>query len=280
MKPDSLEVGARISRLRKSKQLTMVDLGKKIGAGQSAISNWERGDNLPNKKRLAKLSEIFNITVEELLYGSFENYFLSVLYEDLENKGVIYSTISNILKEDNNQATKPTILSFFAEKQDEIISSVTYRLAASKGEIGEDYTINNSNLLGKVSVDELLQKTCAVIKMKYSDNYVITKPVDLYHKYISILDRLKNKIVFDNPGKFEFDNLLKEERLKLFSKYSPEEITKQEIEKQAYISALDKRYMHLLKKKINDYQDNLNLIQKELEEILTEYNSKLDNLNK
>ncbi|HFI0682456.1 TPA: helix-turn-helix domain-containing protein [Streptococcus suis] len=62
-----MSVGEKIKQLRKEKGLTMVELGELIGAPQSAISNWEKGDNLPNVGRLKKLADIFGISVEELL---------------------------------------------------------------------------------------------------------------------------------------------------------------------------------------------------------------------
>lgn len=74
MKPNTIEVGNRIRRLRKERGLTMVELGKIVEAPQSAISNWEKGDNLPNPERLTKLSTVFNITVDELLHGNKEQF--------------------------------------------------------------------------------------------------------------------------------------------------------------------------------------------------------------
>ena len=49
----------------------MEEFAKKIDnkAKKGTISNWENGKNLPNKKRLSKIAELGNTTVEELLYN-------------------------------------------------------------------------------------------------------------------------------------------------------------------------------------------------------------------
>lgn len=81
MKPINSDVGRRIKNYRKGKGLTMVELGKLIDAPQSAISNWEQGDNLPNPERLLKLSKVFNVSVNEILYGPQDEYITRLLRE-------------------------------------------------------------------------------------------------------------------------------------------------------------------------------------------------------
>lgn len=81
MKPSNIDVGRRIKNYRKGKGLTMVELGKLIDAPQSAISNWEQGDNLPNPERILKLSKVFNVPVNEILYGPQNEYITRLLRE-------------------------------------------------------------------------------------------------------------------------------------------------------------------------------------------------------
>ena len=88
MKANPVEVGKRIRRLRKEKGLTMVTLGKMIGAPQSAISNWEKGDNLPNATRLNKLSEVFEQTIDEILFGTLEEKIGNWIYEILGSSSI------------------------------------------------------------------------------------------------------------------------------------------------------------------------------------------------
>lgn len=80
------EIGMRIKNIRKEKGLTLKQFGKMIDAPFSAVSNWENGRNKPNSERLKKIAEIGDITVEELLYGDFLNFFHSVINDYLKSE--------------------------------------------------------------------------------------------------------------------------------------------------------------------------------------------------
>lgn len=61
--------GKFLIHLRREKKLTQYELAEIIPVGREAISKWERGKTKPNKSSLERLSEIFNVSVEELLLG-------------------------------------------------------------------------------------------------------------------------------------------------------------------------------------------------------------------
>lgn len=85
---DKKAVGRRIFSIRQNMNLTLEQFGKIIGASKSSISEWENGKNLPpaksivfrwekgamlpNKSRLARIAELGNMSVNELLYGNME----------------------------------------------------------------------------------------------------------------------------------------------------------------------------------------------------------------
>lgn len=50
-------------------------------AADSIISRWERGVSLPNKKRLNKIAEYGDMSIDELLYGSYENVVKELIEE-------------------------------------------------------------------------------------------------------------------------------------------------------------------------------------------------------
>lgn len=66
-------IGLRIRNIRISHGLTMQELGATLIPGttiaQSVVSRWERGLSVPNSKRLAAISKLGNITMDELLTG-------------------------------------------------------------------------------------------------------------------------------------------------------------------------------------------------------------------
>lgn len=62
-------VGARIRAIREDIGMTMVEFGEWLETTQSAVSNWERGENLPNKYRIKRIATIGKISVQDLLHG-------------------------------------------------------------------------------------------------------------------------------------------------------------------------------------------------------------------
>lgn len=62
-----LEIGKRIARLRKENNMTQVELADKLGISYQAVSNWERGDSMPDISKLSELSQIFNVSIDEIL---------------------------------------------------------------------------------------------------------------------------------------------------------------------------------------------------------------------
>ncbi|MBC5689262.1 helix-turn-helix transcriptional regulator [Mediterraneibacter sp. NSJ-55] len=79
-KIDKKAIGKRIRNIRINNGYTSQEFGTLIdGSSKSSVSGWENGFNLPNKARLLKIAEIGNCTIDELLYGSFEEYVVSTL---------------------------------------------------------------------------------------------------------------------------------------------------------------------------------------------------------
>lgn len=59
--------GQRITNLRKEKGLTQNDIAEKIGVTSQAVSKWENDQATPDIDILIKLSDIFEISLDELL---------------------------------------------------------------------------------------------------------------------------------------------------------------------------------------------------------------------
>jgi transcriptional regulator with XRE-family HTH domain len=61
------EVGRKISQLRKKANLTQMELADKLDISFQAVSNWERGRTMPDISKLSELSDIFDVSIDELL---------------------------------------------------------------------------------------------------------------------------------------------------------------------------------------------------------------------
>lgn len=64
---DMQYVGKAISRLRKEKNMTQMELADRLGISFQAVSNWERGQTMPDISKLGELAEIMGVSVDELL---------------------------------------------------------------------------------------------------------------------------------------------------------------------------------------------------------------------
>ena len=66
---DLLSIGNFIAQLRKQNGLTQEQLGEQIGVTNKTVSRWETGVYMPPADALMKMSELFGVTVNELLSG-------------------------------------------------------------------------------------------------------------------------------------------------------------------------------------------------------------------
>ncbi len=64
---DMKKIGGNISRMRKAANLTQMELADRMGVSFQAVSNWERGQTMPDISRLPELSEALGVTVDEIL---------------------------------------------------------------------------------------------------------------------------------------------------------------------------------------------------------------------
>ena len=60
-----MELGKNISEIRKNNNLTQDDLANKYFITRQTISNWENGKSYPDLETLVKISNDFNISLDE-----------------------------------------------------------------------------------------------------------------------------------------------------------------------------------------------------------------------
>ena len=66
---DTVKVGRIISQKRKEHNITQMQLADALGISFQAVSNWERGNSMPDISKLPELAELFGCSIEELLGG-------------------------------------------------------------------------------------------------------------------------------------------------------------------------------------------------------------------
>ncbi len=84
MQIDKKVVGEKIHDIRIKNNYSMEQFGKQIGdAPRGSVNSWEKGVNLPNKERLELIAIMGNMSVNELLYGSLNEYVSELLANNL-----------------------------------------------------------------------------------------------------------------------------------------------------------------------------------------------------
>ena len=68
-----MKFNEKIIMLRKNKNLSQEDLGNELGVARQTISKWELGETTPEMDKLIKMSEIFEITLDDLIKDTEPN---------------------------------------------------------------------------------------------------------------------------------------------------------------------------------------------------------------
>lgn len=64
---DTVKIGEFLAQLRKEKGMTQEQLGEKLGVTNKTVSRWETGTYLPPVEMLQSMSELYGITINEIL---------------------------------------------------------------------------------------------------------------------------------------------------------------------------------------------------------------------
>lgn len=59
--------GQKIAELRKAVDMTQMELADKMNISFQAVSNWERGNSMPDISKLPELAQIFGVSVDEII---------------------------------------------------------------------------------------------------------------------------------------------------------------------------------------------------------------------
>lgn len=75
-------IGRKIAMLRKEKNLTQMELADMLNISYQAVSNWERGETMPDISKLPELAQIFNNSIDEILGNQQSTKIIENIIED------------------------------------------------------------------------------------------------------------------------------------------------------------------------------------------------------
>jgi Predicted transcriptional regulators len=101
-----VNIGNKISQLRKDKNWSQSDLAKRLEASREIIGKYERGENLPSIEMVAKMAKEFGVTVDFLI-GDGENATFDkdtvnrindIQKMDSETKNILFNVIDTYIQ--------------------------------------------------------------------------------------------------------------------------------------------------------------------------------------
>ena len=97
------KIGNHISSLRKKQNMTQLELADRLGISYQAVSNWERGNSMPDISKLPELADIFEISLDELLGEK------SVVVEAVVNNNIAECIENNNVSEEEVKDVMPLL---------------------------------------------------------------------------------------------------------------------------------------------------------------------------
>ena len=88
-----IKISKNLKKFRKLSNLTQEQLAERMNLTRQAISNWENDKSQPDIDSIARLAEIFGITVEEMIYGSLKKVGVD---ENDENKRNVMKVVLSV----------------------------------------------------------------------------------------------------------------------------------------------------------------------------------------
>ena len=64
-----MNIGENIYTLRTEKSMSQTDLANALDVSRQSVSKWENNSAVPDLERIIKMSELFDVTLDELVYG-------------------------------------------------------------------------------------------------------------------------------------------------------------------------------------------------------------------
>lgn len=91
-----MKIGDKILSLRKKEGITQEELAEMVGVSRQTISKWELDETSPDLKQAKKLSEIFKVSLDELVSNNIENLLVNKVSNTEKLAGMIIKIIKFI----------------------------------------------------------------------------------------------------------------------------------------------------------------------------------------
>lgn len=186
--------GKFLQQLRIEKNLTQKEVSEILHYSDNAISNWEKGKTLPNNpETLVKISELYEVSIEELLYGERKSK---------DNSKEISNNMENVYKKSYKKFKTTLTITIILSLVLVVVSLISIYFIYIKGKIisykiegaSEHFIIDNSSILYTNKVDIL-----NLNKVTPRNNEIINK-ITFYY----VDEKGKKRLIFSGPNNFYY----------------------------------------------------------------------------
>lgn len=103
----TMDFNNKLYELRKQKGLSQEELANRLNVSRQTISKWEIGDSAPDLEKLVAISDLFGISLDELVHGEAPAPEPAPAVPPQTAGAAIYSDIKeNIVTEENKAKAK------------------------------------------------------------------------------------------------------------------------------------------------------------------------------
>jgi len=125
-----MEFNNKLYELRKQKGFSQEELANRLNVSRQTVSKWEVGDSTPDMEKLVAISDLFGISLDELVLDKVPEP-VPALVEQAPEKSEFYSDIKkHVLTDDNKKkvrkGTKIALIVFGIILAIDAISFVVY----------------------------------------------------------------------------------------------------------------------------------------------------------
>lgn len=236
MNVNKTKLGERISTIRTKLNFNLTKFGEVINASKSSISEWEKGKNIPNKKRINEIAKIGNTTPNLLLYGSIDeflqNNFLEIVNEKISK--VVFEDVGEVFafKKDSWKYILSNLRRYSKnEDSTDLLEDITYLSELIATLTKEFISIYMMKFIELISENK--EETNKALKDYFSETYSkkLRTSTDIQEK-INTVDDLLNYLktseeadLIKNYGLFRRINNLVVERVKADVLYTEKKTT-------------------------------------------------------
>lgn len=94
-----MDFGEQIKHIRQQENLTQEQFAEKLSVSRQAVSNWENNKNLPDIGMLILMSDVFQISLDQLIKGDSQmnNMTCKVIKDGSETRRARFNMITSIV---------------------------------------------------------------------------------------------------------------------------------------------------------------------------------------